>query len=316
MTRVLVTGADGFVGRNLLADLTANGWDAIGVDLPDGDLTETGIAERLVSTYRPEVVIHLAAQVGRIFGEDDIAHSITSNAIATAFLARACAAHGARLTYVSTSEVYGDQGAADCDEDGPLTLPHNIYGLSKYWGEQAAQLYCPDGLQILRLSMPYGPGVVPGRGRAALLNILWQANTRQPIPVHRGAERSWCWVEDTTRGIRIVLERGERARTAVESAEGIGVYNIGRDDAAVPILDVARIACRMTGAPESLIDIVEPPAAQTVVKRLSTDKLRELGWRPEVELEEGMRLMLEWVCQFDGDGRPVPPAAAEESIVA
>jgi nucleoside-diphosphate-sugar epimerase len=314
MTRALVTGADGFVGRNLLADLRAAGWDAIGVDRADGDLTLPGVAERLVREYRPELVLHLAAQVGRIFGEDDIAHSITTNALATAFLARAAAAHGARMAYVSTSEVYGDQGEHDCVEDGPLTLPHNVYGLSKYWGEQAAQLYCPEGLQILRLSMPYGPGVVPGRGRAALLNILWQANTGQTIPVHRGAERSWCWVGDTTRGIRLALERGEHARTAVESAAGIGVYNVGRDDA---VLDVARIACRMVGASEDLIDVVEPPKAQTVVKRLSTDKLRALGWQPEVDLEQGMELMLEWVRQFDRDGNPVPPdVATTESSVA
>ncbi|MCW2920848.1 MAG: NAD-dependent epimerase/dehydratase [Thermoleophilia bacterium] len=316
MTRLLVTGADGFVGRNLMADLLAAGWDAVGVDHADGDLTEFGVAERLVREHRPDVVVHLAAQVGRLFGEDDVARSITSNALATGLLAKATADAGARMAYVSTSEVYGDQGDADCAEDGPLTLPHNIYGLSKYWGEQAAQLYCPDGLQILRLSMPYGPGVVPGRGRAALLNILWQANTGQTIPVHRGAERSWCWVGDTTRGIRIVLEDGERATTAPESAAGVGVYNIGRDDAAVQILDVARIACRMTDAPDTLIDLIDAPGAQTVVKRLSTAKLRALGWSPEVELEQGMELVFEWIRQFDEHGRPTEATPAAPTTTA
>jgi dTDP-glucose 4,6-dehydratase/UDP-glucuronate decarboxylase len=261
-------------------------------------------------------VIHLAAQVGRLFGEDDVARSITSNALATGLLAKATADIDARLVYVSTSEVYGDQGDADCAEDGPITLPHNIYGLSKYWGEQAAQLYCPRGLQILRLSMPYGPGVVPGRGRAALLNILWQANTGQVIPVHRGAERSWCWIGDTTSGIRLAIEQGERAADAGESAAGVGVYNIGRDDAAVQIFDVARIACEMTGAPESLIDVVEAPGAQTVVKRLSTAKLRALGWRPQVELAEGMALVFEWIRQFDVDGTQAPEHRAVASDVA
>ncbi len=316
MKQLLVTGANGFVGRNLMADLAAAGIDAIGVDSPDGDLTELGVAERLVREHRPDVVIHLAAQVGRLFGEDDVARSITSNALATGLLAKAVADVGARMVYVSTSEVYGDQGDADCAEDGPLTLPHNIYGLSKYWGEQAAQLYCPRGLQILRLSMPYGPGVVPGRGRAALLNILWQANTGQAITVHRGAERSWCWIGDTTRGIRLAIEHGERATTAAESAAGVGIFNIGRDDAAVQILDVAKLACEMTGASESLIDVVDAPGAQTVVKRLSTAKLRGLGWRPEVELAEGMALVFEWIRQFDADGKSVTIVDPATSDVA
>ena len=51
----------------------------------------------------------------------------------------------------------------------------------------------------------------------------------------------------------------------------------------------------MTGAPNSIIEVVDPPGRQTVVKRLSTDKLRSLGWEPEVELDEGMERTLDWI---------------------
>ena len=61
-------------------------------------------------TQRPSIVVHLAAQVGRVFGEDVVARSIASNATMTANVARSCATAEARLVYCSTSEVYGTSG--------------------------------------------------------------------------------------------------------------------------------------------------------------------------------------------------------------
>jgi dTDP-glucose 4,6-dehydratase len=211
----------------------------------------------------------------------------------TGLVAQSCAAIGAELVYASTSEVYGDQGEAWCIEGGPLKLPHNLYGLSKRWGEEVCALYAPRRLKILRLSMPYGPGVVPGRGRAALPNMLWQAHNLKEIPVHMGAERSWCYVDDTVRGIRLVVEKGE------------GIYNVGRDDQKVSMAHVAVKACDIANAPESLIKMVGAPVNQTVVKRLNTERLVNLGWEPRVDLQDGMELVYRWVKQFDGEGRKV-----------
>ena len=55
------------------------------------------------------------------------------------------------------------------------------------------------------------------------------------------------------------------------------------------------MACDLAGAPYDLIELVDPPGRQTVVKRLATTKIRALGWRPEVSLEEGMQRVYEWV---------------------
>lgn len=319
--RILVTGAAGFIGRHLVEELHQNGHVVATTDIQPGagdqrDLTSSDECFRLMGEYDPDVVVHLAAQVGRVFGEDDLAHTINANAVATANLARAVGETGKRMTYVSTSEVYGDRGEYTCYEGDQLRLPHNLYGLSKYWGEQACELYAPEGLQIIRLSMPYGTGVVPGRGRAALNNVLWQAVTGQRIPIHRGAERSWCWVGDTVAGICLVIERGEqRTGETVEvtghaaglmplpvDMPGDGIYNIGRDDDPVPMLELARMACDLVGVrSHDLIELVDAPNNQTVVKRLSTDKLRGLGWTPRVELAEGMKRVLEHVKQYDRD---------------
>jgi nucleoside-diphosphate-sugar epimerase len=291
--RILVTGHAGFIGQHLCRELEGAGHTVVGHDRGQGDLTQPGVFDAAVVRHQPDRVVHLAAQVGREFGEADVRHTIQSNVTMTAVIARSCGSRGIPVLYASTSEVYGDQGDRVCTEDGPLVRSHNLYGMTKLMGEETLRLYAPDGLRVVRLSMPYGPGAPPGRGRRAMDNFLWWAHHRMPITVHRGAERSWCWVGDTVHGIRLVLERGEHE-----------VYNVGRDDHPVSMHNLAVKSCAMTGAPESLIETVEPPARLTVVKRLSTSRLRQLGWRPAVELDDGMLQVLEWVQRF-------PPPVAQ-----
>ena len=282
--KVLVTGANGFIGSWLKPELRS-AHDVVGVDRDDGDLTRPAVFECLLDAHRPHTVVHLAAKYGRLKGEVDPALTVTQNAVATTRVARACGKRGIRLVYVSSSEAYGDQGDRTVTEqDTYRALPHNIYGLSKRWGEEAARLYAPDGLLILRLNMPYGPRQEGGWGACALINIMAQALRREPIIVHRGAERSWCWVGDTARAIHTVIDHADE-----------GVFNIARDDEPLPILTVAQKACELAGAPFDLIQEVAPPSRQTVVKRLSAERLRALGWRPKVDLDEGMRRTLDWV---------------------
>jgi nucleoside-diphosphate-sugar epimerase len=299
--KFLVTGAHGFIGTHLGNELRAQGYDVFEVDHNFGNLREHDtIARALDEAGDVDYVVHLAAKVGRLFGEDDVSETVADNAGMTARIAQECGQRGIRLAYASTSEVYGDLGEKTAYEGGLMLLPHNIYGLSKRWGEEAAQLYAPDGLIAFRISMPYGPGLPAGRGRAAMINILHQALTRQPIPIHKGAERSWCWVGDTARGMRMVLEyEMSRPENKSYSWNGPtrfdGSWNVGRDDIAIPMRTVAELACAMTDAPLSLIEDVEPPGRQTVVKRLSSKKLRDIGWEPQVELGEGMERTLEWI---------------------
>jgi nucleoside-diphosphate-sugar epimerase len=293
--KVLITGSAGFLGRHLTADLEAHGHIVVGADRVHGgpDLRSSEMVESVFDEHSDaDVCVHLAAKVGRLFGEDNPIETVVDNVGMTALVARACGDRNIRLCYASTSEVYGDNGETACDEDaGPFSLPHNLYGISKFHGEDVCRHYAPEGLTVFRFSMPYGPGLPAGRGRAAIVNMLHQALWRQPIPVHVGAERSWCWVGDTVRGVRIV----------VDNTDG-GVFNVGRDDNPVRMEQVARIACELTGAPESLIELVDAPENQTVVKRLSTRRLQELGWQPEVSLREGMRATLEWVKGLREDG--------------
>jgi nucleoside-diphosphate-sugar epimerase len=294
--KCIVTGGSGFLGSHICLDLEEQGHEVVVFDLQLSrfhDLRFPEIVDTLFSDNADaDICIHLAAKVGRLFGEDNPMETITDNVGMTALVAQACGLHEIRLAYASTSEVYGDNGTSVCDEyEGPFSLPHNVYGISKFFGEDICLHYAPKDLTIFRFSMPYGPGLPAGRGRAAIINMLHQALHRKQIPVHQGAERSWCYVTDTVRAVRMALFEGTP-----------GTWNIGRDDAAVSMLEVAALACDLTDAPDSLIEEVPPPKMQTVVKRLSTQRICSLGWKPEVDLEEGMRRTLSWVETLDETG--------------
>lgn len=285
--RILITGASGFIGTHLVPYLKER-HEVLGIDYHEGDLNEPGTIEYYILKFKPDVLIHLAAQVGIFFNERDCVHSINSNAIMTLRVAKACNEYGVKLVHTSTSEVYGEHGDKLIDENAPLIgQPTGIYAISKRWSEDAAREYAPNNLVIIRPSMPYGPGCPPGKGRRAMDNMLWQAYHRKPIIVHRGSLRSWCWIGDLCKGYEMIINSGET-----------GAFNIGRDDDERSMLWIAQESCRLAGADESLIQEVEPPAKKTMVKRLSTQRLQSLGWKPTVEIEEGMLKVFEWVKQF------------------
>ena len=289
--KIAITGSKGFIGSWLMDELEQNGHEVHGIDINDdqqSDLLQPNVFKNWIEKIKPDVCYHLSAQVGRLFGEKDVVHTIRQNAEISAVVAKWCGEFGIRLAYVSTSEVYGDQAESTYDEYGKLLLPHNLYGLSKRWGEEISQLFAPKDLVIARLSMPYGPGVPPGKGRRAMDTMLWQAYHRLPITVHQGSERSWCWVGDTVKALRMIIENPSS-----------GVYNIGRDDDPRSMLEIAQRACQLSDASEDLIRLVPAPAMQTVIKRLSTDRIRSLGWKPTVELEEGIKIVYEWIKKFD-----------------
>jgi dTDP-glucose 4,6-dehydratase len=294
--RILVTGAAGFIGQYLCSELTAS-HDVIGVDILDGNLIKPGIAAAIVKHHKPELVIHLAGLVGRLFGEDDVARTITANAIGTTCVAQACAEAGIRLAYASTSEAFGDHGDKLVPESDHGVLPYNMYGLSKRWGEEACRLYMPEeDLQIFRLSMPYGPGLPAGRGRAALITFLFNAIHHKPLTVHAGGTRCWCYITDTIKGIRMLIKNG-----------GSGAWLVGRTDNETSMLTVAEMACDIAGAPRSLIEVVDAPENQTLVKRLESKRLYAIGWTPKVNIEQGIEMTYRAVKHYNHAGRPQWP---------
>ena len=260
--RVLVTGASGFVGRALVEELRHDGraYEVHALERGAGDLADEGVAERAIADIKPNVVVHSAARIGIACCEEEPLLALRSNVLATAFVAQAAAQHTARLAYVSTADVYE---------------PANLYALTKLWGEQVAGRYAPRGLVLLRVANPYGPG-----SKGALATMLRQAASGEPVPAFRGEARSWLWIGDATRAIRLVLESGDE-----------GVFDIASDAAPVTLTDAARLACEIAGASPELVEELEPPPGRVVV-RTDVDRVRALGWRAEVGVEDGLRLTL------------------------
>lgn len=314
--RVAVTGASGYVGGWLLSELTRRGHEVHAQDVtkPDGkvawlmssvefDLRDDGLRRKWLAETEPEVVIHLAALYGRVWGERDLIRTAEMNAGLTAAVARDTADAGARLMYASSSEVYGrpaDSGPVF--PDSPLH-PLNMYGLTKKWGEEAARIYCPDGLMVTRLNMPYGPAFFPpsgpvthtsGRvgplGYNVLHSMVWQAEHGMDLVVHKNTTRCLTWVEDTMLGMALVLESGQE-----------GTWNVSRDDDHITMLELARRVVSAVGSPSRVIE-VPTPGGVTMHKKLDNTRLLELGWKPSAGLDQGIPWSWAYYRQFNREG--------------
>lgn len=308
MKEILITGSHGFIGRAMRTEMSAHGWTISDYDIKHITYQDVSTADfritldKLSRKTEELVVLHLAAEVGKVNCEENSQRALAVNVGGTLNVARACADYGVPLVYCSTSEVYGDWGDSIVDEYRPLdhdllvsSLKDDVsgmYALTKRWGEDVCRNYGPKGygqLKIIRPTMPYGPGVPPGVGRRALDNLVWQALTGHPMVVHRGAARSWCWIDDLASAIRFVIE-------ADHDADGgpPHVYNVGRDDDEVSMINLASLIRDQCGS-RMQIKIVNPPLRQTAVKRISCAKLRGLGWEPKTSLDEGLPKMVEWI---------------------
>lgn len=286
---VLVTGADGFLGRHLARALAASGArvhglvrfppprPVPGVRYHAGSVLDAALLARTVRKARPEVVYHLAAITRR--GAPALARV---NAWGTAFLCRAIAAEGIapKLVLASSCEVYGGNPAPFREEQAPR--PRSLYALSKRAAEEIV-LAAGEGAGIpaavLRFSLIYGPGQKPGMFLADLVRAA-RAGRRFPMTAGR-----------QTRDFLHVTDAVEALRAAARSGAS-GVFNVAAGRA-VSLRRAARTAERIVGRRFARIGAV--PYRRDEIRRYAVDiskAERVLGWRPRVSLEKGLSDLL------------------------
>lgn len=149
--RILITGAQGQLGKALQEALA--GEELILKDLPDFDLTDPTCEEQ-IRTARPDVILHVGAYTNVDGAEREPDRAKAVNVQGTAFVARAAEDLKAKLIYVSTDYVFDGRKTSPYTEDD-TPCPLNVYGMSKYEGEQAALKLCRNTL-VIRTAWLYG----------------------------------------------------------------------------------------------------------------------------------------------------------------
>ena len=155
--RLLVTGANGMLGHRVVDDARARGWEAVGVDLPDGDLTDPAVAQDLVEQHAPDAVVHCAAYTDVDTAEEQEDVALAVNADASANVAAAAAMLGARIVAISTDYVFDGTLTGRPYVESDPTGPIGAYGRTKLAGEQAIIGHNPNHA-IARTAWLFGVG--------------------------------------------------------------------------------------------------------------------------------------------------------------
>jgi len=308
--KLIVTGGAGFIGsafvRLLLADGTSHRITVLDkltyagnldnltpiADHPHyrfvhGDICDAALVNELVTTIRPDALVHFAA-------ESHVDRSILSpapvfetNLQGTFTLLEAVRLQQIpRYVHVSTDEVYGSiDEPHEAEENWPLNAS-SPYSATKAGSDLLALSYfktfrCP--VVVTRASNNYGPYQFPEK---LIPLMISNALEDKPLPVYGDGMqvRDWLFVDDHCRAILAVLDKGRLGE----------IYNIG-GNRSLPNREVIKRILDLTGKPESLITTVTDRPGHDRRYALSSDKItRETGWSPQVSFEEGLAQTIDW----------------------
>jgi UDP-glucose 4-epimerase len=302
--RAVVTGGAGFIGSHVVDALLAR-WDEVHVlddfsrgkreNVPEGvHVHEADIRSdsgRVFDEVRPEVCFHLAAQADVRVSVERPAHDAAVNVVGTIRVLEAARRHETQVVFSSTGgAVYGE-----CD--GPATedaerRPLAPYGVSKLAGEEylAAynRLYGTRHVS-LRFGNVYGPRQDP-HGEAGVVAIFLGKLTAGERPKIFGDGRQ----------TRDYVYAGDVARATLAAAgQDGGVFNVGTG-LETSVLELYELCRRVAG---SELEAEQAPARLGELQRSVLDISRaqaELGWQPEVALEDGLRLTWESIASTGG----------------
>lgn len=152
--KILVTGAGGQLGFDLVKELNQRGHGVCCPDSKELDITDPEAVRTVLTALRPDAVMHCAGYTAVDNAEDDQERCDLVNVIGTENIARTCTEIGAKLLYISTDYVFPGTGETPWETDD-ATAPLNVYGKSKFLGEEAVRRYVPEHF-IVRISWLFG----------------------------------------------------------------------------------------------------------------------------------------------------------------
>jgi dTDP-glucose 4,6-dehydratase len=307
--KVLVTGGAGFIGSNFVRfllsarreveivnfdKLTYAGNPESLADIAQdpryqflrGDITDRIAVGELFSRGF-DAVVHFAAETHVDRSIEDAAPFLNTNILGTQCLLEAAREYrDLRFIHISTDEVYGSAPAGvKFKEETPLD-PRSPYAASKASAEHFVAAYANTfGISsvILRCTNNFGPFQFPEK---LFPLMIANASENKPLPVYGDGlqERDWLFVEDYCRAISVALE----------NAKPGSVYNVS-SGVSQPNLEIVRTILQLLGKPESLIQYVKDRPGHDRRYALDSSKFqKELGWRPQVNFQEGVRKTIEW----------------------
>jgi UDP-glucose 4-epimerase len=285
--RILVTGGSGFIGRHVVAELTAGGADVRVVDLqphPDpavdiviGDIADREVVEAALSGVH--AVVHLAAVTSVLRSLEQPQLTFRTNVAGTATLLEAARAAGVgRLVFASTNAVAGQMDGRAISEDSTLQ-PLTPYGATKAAGEMLMSAYTASyGLRCacLRLTNVYGLGMQAKDSIVARLMRAIRTGATFEIYGDGLQVRDYVNATDVTQAVRLAL--GD------EAWRGPMVIGSGTS---LSVLEVVEAVRRVRGA---TLDVRHGPAKPGEMPAVIVDnrRVREAGWAPSMSLAEGL----------------------------
>ena len=154
--KALVTGVKGQLGYDVVNELTKRGYEAVGVDIEEMDITDEVSVNKVIKECNPDVVVHCAAwtAVDAAEDEENIPKVMAVNAKGTENIAKVCKEIDAKMIYISTDYVFNGQGETPWKPDDERE-PLNVYGQSKYEGELAVTSLL-EKYYIVRIAWVFG----------------------------------------------------------------------------------------------------------------------------------------------------------------
>lgn len=307
MAKILVTGCMGTLGKPLMAELERRGHDVWGCDLQHQAREKYIRAD--VANYRQlervfeqsfDFVYHLAAEFGRVNGEEYYDTLWQTNVIGTRNILELQRLKGFKLIFASSSEIYGENDAEILDEEFPLRqsiVQPNDYAITKWVNEaQCVNFERRYDLPIVRLRFfnAYGPGEHYHRYRSVVCLFCYHALTGRPYQVFEGYHRVFMYIDDFIPTLASVCEKFTPGE----------VYNIGGVEYR-SVRELSDLILEYTGASASLVTYLPEDKHNVVNKRPDISKAQaQFGHSPVATLEQGVPRTIDWMVSEYGLSLP------------